>query len=465
MPNLWWPHVETDCAAHYHSCSFCLPRLKAVRNVGFAIRAAGRFDSVQIDTWINPPEVQAATGMEGTHCMVDDVGGFTVFCPLVTQSTLCAAHCTVTRWVSVLGPMKNITHDQHPGYASAVFKEVCAILGVKLTAVPVDASRSLAVMGARQRILAKAIAAAQAAGNCSTLFEYELVLASAMQMVNQVNQTSGRTVYEKYFGQSPNDAAELMLESKGHDTLALSKYKPADAHLINLLHFHRNAMVAELHAQQEINARDNAAHQDFTVASEKGVKFKLSRGDKVSYRGMDYVLLDTDGPDPDRPINAVIADTKGGTHEVKFTLLRHAAITRPQLRLPTPADFSVGTLIFYQDGTNIFMGKVTNQTGDTLELQDYAPNDNVRTWLPLWIKSPADEQNPLVRRKEAPTGSLPHLTSISTQRFLITVQLTKGNFLEESTQYALLSLGIDLTAAPAHTMEATAHAAEAAAFE
>ena len=50
--RLRWPHVETDCAAHYHSCSFCLPRLKAVRNVGFAIRAVGRFDSVQIDTWI-----------------------------------------------------------------------------------------------------------------------------------------------------------------------------------------------------------------------------------------------------------------------------------------------------------------------------------------------------------------------------------------------------------------------------
>ena len=214
--------------------------------------------------------------MEGTHCMVDNVGGFTIFCLIVTQSTLCAAHCTTTRWVSVLGPMKIITHDQHPGYATAVFREVCAILGVKLTAVQVDVSRSFAVMGARQRILAKAVAAAVAAGNCSTLFEYELVLASAMQMVNQVNQTSGCTV-EKYFGQSPNGAAELMLESKEHDTLTLSKYKPADAHLINLLHFHRNEMVAELHAQQEINARDNAAYQDATVASEKGVKFKLSR--------------------------------------------------------------------------------------------------------------------------------------------------------------------------------------------
>ena len=127
--------------------------------------------------------------------------------------------------------MKNITHDRHPGYASAVFKEVCAILGVKLTATPVDNSRSLAVMGARQRILAKAVVAASAAGNCSTLFEFELVLASAMQMVNQIHQTSGSTVDEKYFGQSPNDAAELMLERDGHDSLALSEYKPGDAAL------------------------------------------------------------------------------------------------------------------------------------------------------------------------------------------------------------------------------------------
>ena len=95
-------------------------------------------------------------------------------------------------------------------------------------------------------------------------------------------------------------------------------------------------MISELHAQQEINARDNAAHQDFIVASEKGVKFKLVQGDKVSYKGMDYVLLSTSGPDADTPINAVITDTKGGTHEVKYTLLRHPAVTRPQLRLPTP---------------------------------------------------------------------------------------------------------------------------------
>ena len=88
----------------------------------------------------------------------------------------------------MLGRMKSITHDQHPSYTG---------LGVKLAAVPVGASRSLAVMGARQRILAKAVAAALAAGNCTTLFEFELVLASAMRMVNQVNKTSGRTVFKK----------------------------------------------------------------------------------------------------------------------------------------------------------------------------------------------------------------------------------------------------------------------------
>lgn len=172
--------------------------------------------------------------------------------------------------------MKNITHDQHPNYAGPVFKEASEILGVKLTAVPVDAYRSLAVMGARQRILAKAVAAALAAGNCTTLFQFELVPASAMRMVNQVSENSGRTVFETYFGQTSNDDDERMLDIVGSDSLAVSKHKPANAHLINLLHFHRNAMTSELHAQQEINARDNATHRDFTVASEKGVKFKLA---------------------------------------------------------------------------------------------------------------------------------------------------------------------------------------------
>ena len=120
----------------------------------------------------------------------------------------------------------------------------------------------------------------------------------------------------------------------------------------------------------------------------------------------------------------------------------------------TPTDFSDGDLVFYQDGRNTFMGKVTNQADDTLVLQDYAPNDNlytwlplwkklrIYTWLPLWKKSPAGDL--LVRRKEAPTGGLPQLTSINTQQVLTTVQLTSRDFLEESTQHALLSLGIDL---------------------
>ena len=117
--------------------------------------------------------------------------------------------------------------------------------------------------------------------------------------------------------------------------------------------------------------------------------------------------------------------------------------------------------MFYPDDVNVFMRKITSQTADSLELQDYAPNDNLRTWLPLWIKTPVDEQNPLVRHKEPPAGCLPHLTAISSERFLIAVNLTNGNFFEQSTQYALLSLGIDLTAAPAHQKAPTGPTAEA----
>ena len=93
--------------------------------------------------------------------------------------------------------------------------------------------------------------------------------------------------------------------------------------------------------------------------------------------------------------------------------------------------------MFYRENAKFFMSKIISQTADSLELHDYAPNDNLRTWLPMWIKTPVDEQNPLARRKEAPSGCLPHLTTISSQRFLIAVHLTKGNFLEQSTQYAL----------------------------
>ena len=59
---------------------------------------------------------------------------------------------------------------------------------------------------------------------------------------------------------------------------------------------------------------------------------------------------------------------------MKFTLLRHAAITRPQLRLPAPPNFAIGALLFYQLDMNnvISMSKILSQTGDSLELQDYA---------------------------------------------------------------------------------------------
>ena len=103
---------------------------------------------------------------------------------------------------------------------------------------------------------------------------------------------------------------DTAMDTVGCDALAVSKHRPADAQLINLLHFRRDAMISELHAQQEIDARDNAAHQDFTVASGKGVKFKLAQGDKVSYMGMDYVLLNTSGPDADIPIGCLLFDNE-----------------------------------------------------------------------------------------------------------------------------------------------------------
>ena len=49
----------------------------------------------------------------------------------------------------------------------------------------------------------------------------------------------------------------------------------------------------------------------------------------MSCKGVYHTPLNTEGPDLDPtvdPVNAVIADTNGGTRGVKFNLLRHATI-------------------------------------------------------------------------------------------------------------------------------------------
>ena len=72
----------------------------------------------------------------------------------------------------------------------------------------------------------------------------------------------------------------------------------------------------------------------------------------------------------------------------------------------TPTDFSDGALVFYQDGRNTFMGKVTNQADDTLVLQDYAPNDNLYTLAPAVEKTADLHLAPTVEKitSRRPTG-------------------------------------------------------------
>ena len=81
-----------------------------------------------------------------------------------------------------------------------------------------------------------------------------------------------------------------------------------------------------------------------------------------------------------------------------------------------------------------------------LLVHDYAPNDTARCWLPLWTKDTDTELKPHVRAKKPPARSTPHCTQIQLDQYLLSVTLTSGFFLTEESQYAAISLGLDLTA-------------------
>jgi hypothetical protein len=257
----------------------------------------------------------------------------------------------VLYWIRYNGIPDALWSDNAPAYASKVTALICETLGVK--------DRITNALGSHSRFveLERAIAnarkllyQAEVVGDAMCDRDLELVMAYGDIDMNQVKVTDGSNVFERTQGMELSTAAELTKVCNFFDKQMAEAIKPmskCDAAMVNALRTRCSALMAERNVQQDKRARYNygmrLAKEDARGATDfKAVDDGLVLGDKVSYEGNKFFLLDEEGQDEGRPSKALTRNCAVETDErwVEFSLLRPCSLDGKLLMIPRPKGVS-----------------------------------------------------------------------------------------------------------------------------
>jgi hypothetical protein len=178
----------------------------------------------------------------------------------------------------------------------------------------------------------------------------------------------------------------------------------------------------------------------------------IELGDLVSFRGLNWRLLDYESPDGgDNWTTVLLRDPLGKQKDVKvsFDLVRPRCIDRPQLGLPQEdfLNFNLGDAIAYYHTSGIQIGMYLDTLQDgAVYMQQYEPSKTVlTTWVLMW-QHPTDptktKRTPSLQK--CPTGYVQATITVKPNDIIAEVQLDGRNVLSEISRNLLIAKGIDI---------------------
>jgi len=453
----WWPAQEVEVKYHYRYCSVCTSLRLALRHVGMGVGAQKPFLVVQMDDAPLSEKLRKLPGVTYTSVLVFCcvASGKVTYALRRDQGSAEFAFLFVLYWIRYNGIPDALWSDNAPAYISKVTALICEMLGVK--------DRITNALGSHSRFVERAIAnarkvlyQAEVVGDAMCDRDLELMMAYGDIDMNQVKVTDGSTVFERTHGMEPSTAADLTKVCKfsGKQVAeAVKSMSKCDAAMVNALRTRCTALMAERNIQQDKRARYNYGMRLVKEDARGTTDFKtvddgLVLGDKVSYEGNKFFLLDEEGQDEGRPSKALIRNCAVETDErwVEFSLLRPCSLDEKQLMIPRshfPA-YVPGDVVAFAtelDATQVELGMVHECGDDAVQLQMllHRKCKTRFTWLPVWTTAAG-----VKRCTDQPADSDPVVALVLHERVLGKVTLTSGHKLDDNSLNFLEALGLQV---------------------
>ena len=441
----WWPLMLADVETHWKTCSYCLAARTTRNAVGDAVHAAHRFHMIEIDHKILDADTASATGYAAILTMVDDVSKLTLFTPVLTTSTIHAAHAVMTKWYPFFGVPMVFRSDKGSAFTSDLMQRVSQALGVHgwdLSA-PNNPTHHSGVER-RNRVMEHYLDVGISNGDITNAAALERYCAAATATCNLEYAFNGHTVFEYVTGATPRTHNNVIIRPVVDDV----PLRDLDQEFIDSLRTVLAIRVDSARLLRDEDARESNLRRTAAKVRGRHTEFDLRPGDKVSYDGKAHVLLEHTRSTPTAPVRSVIrlADDPSATgFEVLYASLRPMATHRPQhmLSLDMPPAPVVGDFVFYtstQDNTLIQAGVIiANEQARCLVHQYRQAPRRERQFTPLYLDVDTNSVVPRVK----PTKSMEALiVTVSLADVVAFGPISATNYVDSALFDRLASLGI-----------------------
>jgi hypothetical protein len=374
----WFPGMQKYVQYHVDSCAYCVAAGSAAPSVGSAVRCYRRLKLVEIDFKVLDAEVRARTESPAVLTIVDPVSGLTMFVPVPNRTAESAAKAIFVHWYPVFGVPAHLRYDGAAEFSSKVMHAFHRLVGVRGSDVSApDNPTHHGTVERRNRVLEKCIDTAFSSGAIDDELGLELVCADATAKCNLEFIHRGATVFEYLTGEVPRTRNEVVTHPP-----SVEEVRVLNSDFLTMLQSIMGEKTSFLHYLRDDESRANTLRRDVATGSRRDTQFTLLEGDRVSYRGEPFTLVDFPSSLPGGPVKANI---RAATHDgvnvktVLYTDLRPLASPRPALlrRPPPGAKLTIGDFVFYSEpaSAEVKAGVVTDLDGGhvTLHAHRQAP--------------------------------------------------------------------------------------------
>ena len=437
----WFPSIRSIVYDHVLYCSLCMKRSSWRRLAGMGTVFKYRHRHLWGDHLILPPWLREITGKYAIFVLLD-VGSGEVD---AVETTGTGAEEVVlwlfNTWIRTRGFFYTFGSDHGSAFCSNVLEIFFKLIGLKVhKRSAVGDSRGMANVENKNKLMRKMEAEISENSSVRNLSDLQIFITRHLIYHNQVRRTAGSTVFERCRGEPAIQLGDLITADVDIAT-DLKLVDSDEAELLVRVADATRTMMEHYKSQQTDRARKNAYERDVREKRHRSTRPDFTIGQQLSLKGKRVTVIDLEGFDGDTHIIATVLEE--GTalpKRVKCEDLRERCWPTPQWSPPSMASAKPGQFILFEDAADdgFRRGGVVQETADNhASVQEYAPNNTVTRWLPVWI-SPTGAQNP---KRICPPGWAPMLTDVSWDRVKLTGTLSKES-LSDDTRRRALALGL-----------------------
>jgi hypothetical protein len=445
---VYWPHMvegSEGVRRHLKAC-VCANDGGGVRNVGAGMDTKERMAVLQMDHMVLSKKRAEMAGCSSVLVMVDVATRFTMYVPVQTQTAMETGRVIICKWMPVFGLPLLILTDSHGGFRSEVMQFIYSVVGIQWNEAAAGGAKGMtAIAESSINEVQQVVADGFAKGDINSLEEFELYLAFAMVKKNQIRELGRSTAFEMMMGQQARTGRMLALGTPTDLRCeGMEEGMKGDVRsFVTGLQGYTKALVEYEFSIREEKARANLMRRDKSDRQTNAVDYRIAQGDKVSFAGKHYEVLELHG-EKGWPVTATIGSTPEDVHRfrVRYELLKIPGAAMPTKMLPRMKELLEGAFVMWKETKEVYGGVIqaVGQEGGMHRVHLYEGNESGASWLPLWVCD--DDPAIITRGKKGAEGSSALVQEVLTGRILMDGEISDTFRLVKDTMLRAKALNL-----------------------